>query len=99
MYELASNANEETSSSSEAEGENGEGLLNKTGEDAEERKAGVESESPLCFQKAILEDIRFDLSLHSSWCCQESFLSNLCVFHEGKASLALGWNCLQRARG
>uniref|UniRef100_A0A3B3CPC6 Wu:fj29h11 n=1 Tax=Oryzias melastigma TaxID=30732 RepID=A0A3B3CPC6_ORYME len=58
MYELASNANEETSSSSEAEGENGEGLLNKTGEDAEERKAGVESESPLCFQKAILEDIR-----------------------------------------
>ncbi|RVE59880.1 hypothetical protein OJAV_G00193380 [Oryzias javanicus] len=58
MYELASSANAETSSSSEAEEEDGEGLPNKTGEDAEERKDVVQSETPLCFQKAILEDIR-----------------------------------------
>uniref|UniRef100_H2MER9 Wu:fj29h11 n=1 Tax=Oryzias latipes TaxID=8090 RepID=H2MER9_ORYLA len=52
MYELVSCANE-ASNSSEAEGEEGEAA-----DEDEEKKAGLQSESPLCFQKAVIEDIR-----------------------------------------
>uniref|UniRef100_A0A3P9JKB7 Wu:fj29h11 n=1 Tax=Oryzias latipes TaxID=8090 RepID=A0A3P9JKB7_ORYLA len=52
MYELVSCSNE-ASNSSEAEGEEGEAA-----DEDEEKKAGLQSESPLCFQKAVIEDIR-----------------------------------------
>ncbi|XP_023805116.1 uncharacterized protein LOC101171115 isoform X2 [Oryzias latipes] len=58
MCELASCANEKTSKRSDAEGEAGDGLLNEAGEADEEKRAGFQSETVLCFQRAIIEDIR-----------------------------------------